>query len=197
MPSRPRTLAFKAGTLRGFGLIVLLAISGPTLSAEQVTNPEYQLKAVFLFNFLQFVEWPTSAFSNSDSPIRIGVLGDDPFGPILERAFQGETIRHRPLVVERSNHVEDLKDSHLIFVSKSEKAHFPEILSQFNSKNTLTVSETEGFARRGGIINFYLEGKKVRFEINTNAAQNHGLKLSSQLLGLGKIINPEEPKGEK
>jgi hypothetical protein len=185
------------GVLRWFGLMILLAFSIPTAFAEPSINPEYQIKAVFLFNFLQFVEWPATAFSSADSPIRIGVLGDDPFGSVLERAFQGETIWHRSLVVERSSRVEDLKNSHLLFVSKSEKSRYPEVLSQFNSKNTLTVSEMEGFTRRGGIINFYLEGKRIRFEINTNAAQNHGLKVSSQLLGLGKIVNSEESKGEK
>jgi YfiR/HmsC-like len=84
--------------------------------------------------------------------------------------------------------VDDLKNCQLIFISKSEKKHVTEILSALDDKPVLTVSEIEGFAERGGGINFYLEGKKVRFEVNPDAARHDGLKVSSQLLSLGKII---------
>jgi hypothetical protein len=156
--------------------------------ARAQESKEYQIKAAFLFNFAQFVEWPSAAFADSQTPISIGVLGDDPFGAVLDQTVQGETIHSRKLVVQRSRRLEDLKGCHLLFISKSEKSRVGDILSGLGSSSVLTVSETESFARRGGIINFYLDGNKVRFEINAQAAQQKGIKISSQLLKLGKAV---------
>jgi hypothetical protein len=177
--------------------LILLTMSGlafkPGESSAQTPPPskEYQIKAVFLFHFAQFVEWPATAFPDAATPIRIGVLGEDPFGAALEEAIRGETIRNRGLVILRSQRVEDLKNCHLLFIGRLAKGRADQILPQLNSAAVLTVSESEGFAARGGVINFYLEGNKVRFEINPGVAQRHGLKISSQLLSLGRIIDSE------
>jgi len=90
--------------------------------------------------------------------------------------------------------VADLKNCHLVFISKSERSRLADIFSSLESASVLTVSETENFARRGGIINFYLDGNKVRFEINADAAQRKGIKISSQLLKLGKVLGAERAK---
>ena len=175
--------------LTGFWLMLLLLLPGGGTSLfAQTPSKEYQIKAAFLFNFIQFVEWPPTVFKNADDPFRIGVLGQDPFNAALEETVQGETIINHKIIVEHSMQVDDLKNCQLIFISKSEKKHVTEILSALDDKPVLTVSEIEGFAERGGGINFYLEGKKVRFEVNPDAAQHDGLKISSQLLSLGKII---------
>ena len=184
-----------APALRGscaLALLVLL-LSG-MFPARAQTPKEYQIKAAFLFNFAQFVEWPSAAFADASAPISIGVLGDDPFGPVLDQTVQGETINHRKLIIQRSQRVEDLKGCHLVFISKSEKSRLTDIFDSLGSASILTVSETENFARRGGIINFYLEGNKVRFEINSDAAQRKGIKISSQLLKLGKVVGTERAK---
>ena len=169
-------------------VLFLLLPGGGTNLFAQTPSKEYQIKAAFLFNFIQFVEWPPTVFKNADDPFRIGVLGQDPFNAALEDTVQGETISKHKIIVEHSMQVDDLKNCQLIFISKSEKKHVTEILSALDDKPVLTVSEIEGFAERGGGINFYLEGKKVRFEVNPDAAQHDGLKISSQLLSLGKII---------
>jgi hypothetical protein len=175
--------------LAGFGLVLFLLLpGGGTNLFAQATSKEYQIKAAFLFNFIQFVQWPPTVFKNADDPFRIGVLGQDPFNAALEDTVQGETISNHKIIVEHAMQVDDLKNCELVFISKSEKKHVPEILSALDDKPILTVSEIEGFAERGGGINFYLEGKKVRFEVNPDAAQHDGLKMSSQLLSLGKII---------
>jgi hypothetical protein len=166
-------------------------------TAESATSKEYQIKAVFLFNFAQFVEWPANTFTNAEAPFCIGILGDDPFGKALDETIQGETIQNHRLVVQRSQRPEDLQNCQLIFVSKSEKGRMVEILSKLSGRKILTVSELPGFANRGGVINFYFEGNKVRFEINPASAEREGLKVSSQLLSLGKIIEPEPLKGGK
>lgn len=164
------------------------------ISASPAPSKEYQIKAAFLFNFLQFVEWPASTFPEADTPVCIGVLGHDPFGSALDETIRNETIHNRKLLVQRSRNVEDLKRCHLLFISKSEKDKIQKILNQVYPGAVLTVSEVDGFARRGGILNFYLEGNKVRFEINPAAAERENLKLSSQLLSLGKIISAQPPK---
>jgi hypothetical protein len=183
-----------------FRLALVLVAGAPASAprqaqAQALPSKEYQIKAVFLFNFAQFVEWPATAFPDADAPIRIGVLGDDPFGTALEETVRGETIRNRKLVVQHSRQVEDLKNCQLLFISKSEKRRIPEILSTLNPGAVLTVGEIESFSRLGGIINFYLDGNKVRFEINPAAAQRQGLKLSSQLLNLGKVVASGPEKG--
>lgn len=151
---------------------------------------EYQIKAAFLVNFMQFITWPTNAFTNDSTPFRIGVLGDDPFGPALDQIVQGEMVDHHQIVVRRLKRLEECKECQMVFISRSEEKNLPTILAKLDSGPILTVSEARGFARRGGIINFYLEGNKVRFEINPAVAQRDNLKISAQLLTLGKIVEP-------
>jgi hypothetical protein len=173
---------------------LVLAFGWGEIHAEPAASKEYQIKAAFLLNFAQFVEWPSNSFPNTNDPITIGVLGDDPFGASMDETIRGEAVRGHKVVVLRSRRLQDLKSCQLLFISKSEKARVSEIISELNADPVLTVSDFESFARRGGIINFFLEGTKVRFEINPSAARHQGLKLSSQLLSLGKLVNPEPAK---
>ena len=185
---RWRTLS--AGTC-GLLLAALALAAIPRAAwAESGASREFQIKAAFLFNFAQFVKWPPDSFTNSDAPFYIGILGDDPFGAALEQTIRGETINSHRLMVVRAQRIDDLKDCQIIFVCRSEESHVGEILSQLGSRPILTVSEVESFARNGGDIDFYLSGGKVRFEINPQSALRCGLKISSQLLTLGKIVKP-------
>ncbi len=166
------------------------------MPAQSTASREYQLKAAFLFNFAQFVEWPTNTFTNVEEPFIIGILGEDPFGKALDETVQGETIQKHKLVIVRSRRAEDLAACQILFISKSEKNRVAEILPKLTARKILTVSEVQGFASHGGVINFFLEGNKVRFEINPATAQREGLKISSQLLSLGKIIETVPGKEE-
>ena len=190
-PAGKAARIFRAGLAAA--LVAAAGLAGATARADRTdsaTIKEYQLKAAFLFNFVQFVEWPPEAFAGPDAPVRIGVLGDDPFGPLLEQLVQGETVRGRKLTVERPKRSDDLKKFQVLFVCPSEKGQFDQILAGLRGSPVLTVSEVEGFALRGGVINFYLQGNKVRFEINPDAAQRGGLRVSAQLLSLGRIVAP-------
>ncbi len=169
-------------------LFVLVWGGGINLFAQSTESKEYQIKAAFLLNFIQFVEWPPSVFTNANEPFRIGVLGENPFGSALEETVHDETVKNHKIIVQYAVGIKDLKDCQVIFISKSERKRLEGILLESDAKAILTVSEIDGFAQSGGIINFYLQGKKVRFEINPAAAQQEGLKVSSQLLSLGKII---------
>jgi len=169
-------------------MAVLVLVVPATSHAEPPPPKEYQIKAACLFHFVEFVEWPATAFPDDHAPICIGILGEDPFGPALDATLQGETIHNRQIVVLRSKHLEDLTACHLVFVSRTEKARIPEIFARLSHGSVLTVSEIDGFARQGGTINFYFEGRKVRFEINPESALEHNLKLSSRLLSLGTVV---------
>ncbi len=174
---------------RFFGLLIfILCMSTFGMGRAGAQSKEYQLKAAFLYNFAQFVKWPSSSFAADNAPFYIGILGDDPFGGAIEKIIQGESIDNHKLVILRSRNVEDLKDCQLLFISKSEEDHVAKILFKLDARPILLVSEIDGFAQSGGVINLYLQGGKVRFGINPNAAQRRGLKVSSQLLSLGRII---------
>jgi hypothetical protein len=169
-------------------LIYLLLWAAAPRPAEAESR-EYQIKAAFLVNFLHFVTWPPGAFTKDEMPFCIGILGEDPFGAALDQAVRSETVGQHPIIVRRWKRLADCKGCQLLFMSRSEEKNMDAILGKLRAQPILTVSETRGFARSGGIINFYLEGNKVRFEINPAAALRSHLKISAQLLNLGKIID--------
>jgi hypothetical protein len=153
---------------------------------------EYQLKAVFLFNFVQFVEWPEAAFASADAPIVIGVLGTDPFGPVLDEIVRDEKIAQRPLVVKRCARLEEAKSCHLLFISGSEESRFDQIIAQLRGRAILTVGDFDHFARRGGMIRFMSEKNRIRLRINLESARAAGLRLSSKLLRPAEIVGGTE-----
>jgi hypothetical protein len=148
-----------------------------------------EVEAVFLFNFSQFVDWPPQAFPDPDSPIVIGVLGSDPFGAALDDVVRGEMVKGRPLVVRRFQHVEQLTDCHILFVSRSERARLDPIVQTLKGRSILTVSDLDGFASGGGVIGFVLVENKIRLRVNLDAAHEAGLTLSSKLLRPAQIVN--------
>jgi hypothetical protein len=180
--------------LRLFLALGIVAVA-TTYSAQAVSLAEYRIKAVFLFNFVQFVEWPSNAFADARAPLVICIVGENPFGDALDQTIEGEMIDQRKLIVRHTGESENLHTCHLLFVSRSEKAHLGDVLRAVgHSAPVLTVSDIEGFVAGGGMIGFFLERNRVRFEIDPSRAQRHGLKLSSQLLGLGRI-RESDPRG--
>src|SRR5216683_2345682 len=193
--------------LRRLGiLIVALSVSlswAPEACAQAgdaSDSSEYLIKAGFIYNFAKFVEWPSAAFPQADSPIVIGVLGTDPFGNVLDRIVEDKKIGPRGFVVKRfkwGKDLKDLKDCKIVFVSASERAHIDEILQSVKGLPILTVGETPGFAERGGVIRFTLEDNRVRFEVNVDAARQADLTISSRLLTLARIIQQAPPDTRK
>ncbi|MBI3935276.1 MAG: YfiR family protein [Acidobacteria bacterium] len=146
------------------------------------------MKAAFLLNFTKFVEWPSAAFPAPDTPITICVLGEDPFGPILDRTVAGESVNGRAVRARRSVPEANPQGCHVAFISRSERGNIAQINSDLRGSRALTVSEVPGFADAGGMIEFVIEGGKVRFYINAAAAEAAGLKLSSRLLRVATAI---------
>src|SRR6267154_258080 len=184
--------------LRRLGILILaLSVSlswAPEAVAQTPDSPdssEYLIKAGFIYNFAKFVEWPTTAFAQPDSPIIIGILGTDPFGQLIDRIVENKKIGARGFVVKRlkwGTDLKDLKECIIMFVGASERAHIDELMQIVKTLPILTVGETPGFAERGGVIRFVLEDNRVRFEINVDAAHEADLTISSRLLTLARII---------
>jgi YfiR/HmsC-like len=159
-----------------------LLCSGLNLAAQTNASPEYQLKAVFLFNFAQFVDWPAKAFPEPQPSLIIGVLGDDPFGSYLDETVRGEKANNRPLLVQRYRRVGDIKTCHVLFISRSESDRLEQILTGLKGRNILTVGDLEDFALHGGMIQLLTEKNKIRMRINLGAVKAANLTISSKLL---------------
>lgn len=168
-------------------LLCVILVPAPSTSAFCAPS-EYELKAAFLYNFASYVEWPTRVTADSGGTFVIGVYGDDPFGDMLEQTVAGKTVNGRRIEVKRFSSIRELKPCHILFISNSEDGRTGRILNAVKDWHTLTVGETDGFARNGGIIGFFLENKKVRFEINPDEARRSGLKVSSKLLKLARVV---------
>ena len=188
-PSRLRTVARRWSR----GCLLAGCALGLAMGARAAALSEYQLKAVFLYNFAQFVDWPPRAFSNEQSPLVIGVLGEDPFGASLDEAVRGETVNGRSLVVQRFHRVEEVGACHVLFVSRSESGRLEHILARLRGRSILTVSDADGFTEFAGMIRFVTENNKIRLRINVEAARAADLTISSKLLRPAQIVS--NPKG--
>jgi len=198
--------------------------TGRTLCAQETPSKEYRIKAAFLYNFVMFVDssrfqQPTrdegegEGEADPNKPILIGVLGRDPFGQSFE-ALKGRQVRNRPVVVRRFKGFEAFADAdgrtpprhprqntieecHVLFICASEKPHLKNILDPIRQRPILTVADTPGFLETGGMINFLIEDKKVRFEINTVAAERAKLQIRAKLLRLAKRVVKNDSNSER
>jgi hypothetical protein len=167
----------------------LVGFSSAVVSADQQKAGEYQVKALFLYNFLNFVEWPAGSSFNSSPAINVCIVGDDPFGDALND-IRNETVKGKKLAIRIYRPFDEPEGCHLLFIPASEKGRTGQILRPVREANVLTISDTVEEGRQGAIISFFIEQKKVRFAINMEAARRAGLKISSKLLRLAKIVNP-------
>src|ERR1044071_2850351 len=136
-------------------LALLIAACAPFEARGQAAaSLEYRVKAVFLLNFIKFVEWPADSYPDAASPITICVLGEDPFGSLLEETVKGETVNGRALAIKRVRSVEDVSGGQIVFVSASEKNQMKDILNRLKGRHVLTVGETNDFLELGGVIRF-------------------------------------------
>jgi hypothetical protein len=174
---------------RRLTLAIVLALTLGSSTGRPESESEYRLKAAFLYNFARFVEWPPEALGPPHSPFVIAVLGQDPFGEVLDRTMAGKTVAGHPVEVRRVDDPDDAAKVHILFVSASERDR-QEVIVRTASPNTLTVGDTSDFARAGGMIGFLVRDRRVRFEINPARAEQARLKLSSQLLKLATLVPP-------
>lgn len=152
-----------------------------------------KVKAAFLYNFAKFVEWPDSVFEDDNAPFVIGVLGDDPFGAILDATVKDKTILGRPIRIRRfrwsrSEDRVELTRCEAVYICTSERFRLDEILATLRGHPILTISDLPNFAGNGGNIGFVLDDGRIRFEMNRRAQERARLKTSSKLLKLARIV---------
>ena len=159
----------------------LFASASVAVPDAQEISQEYEIKAAYLYNFLKYVEWPDSI----NRTFLICVAGQNPFAGVLDGLTKNERVRGNPVKTEVILGFEP--GCYVIFTPRT--SNIPVYLQGAAGKPILTVGETPRFIEQGGIVNFFLENGKVRFEINRNAAERAGLRISSRLLQLARIVD--------
>jgi YfiR/HmsC-like len=183
--------AIRLAVLISIGILVAQA----SVCLAQAPLTEGQVKAAFLYNFAQFIQWPNQAFPDRDTPFTMCPTGD-PFEGILEKTIEGETLNGRRIVVRRLTPSDNLRGCHLIYIGRLESRRSAEVIKAADQifaadgVPILTVGDSEDFINRGGMIRFIEAGDRVRFEINPDAAERVSLRVSSRLLRLADIVRP-------
>lgn len=155
-------------------------------AAQQATEDE--IKAAFLFNFANFVEWPSTSFADPSAPLVIGVAGENNIADALDKAARGKTVNGRSLAIKRLKRTDDLRLLHVLFVGEADSAQIRRMLDAVKGQSTLTVGDGERFDALGGIITVFTEDRRVRFDINVDNAARAQLRISSKLLALAKRV---------
>ncbi len=178
----------RAGLLFFYGLILFIFCPCFKTAAQPVAENEYRLKAAFIYNFAKYVTWPDSP-RNGERFI-IGILGENPFERELN-IIQGKMVNGSTIEIRQYDSIEEVRGCRILFIASSERKNIAAITNILKRYGILTVSDTTGYAHMGVMINLYVAENRLRFEINKGAAESAGLKISSHLLRLGKIIEPE------
>jgi hypothetical protein len=175
--------------LREYLIIFCIGFLIPISAVAQ--QSEYTIKAVFLEHFTRFIEWPdSSGITDTSTPFIVAVIGENPFDSILEQTYAKQKIKNKNVEIRYISTPDEIADCHILFISSTNKDILPEILARTSNKSILTVSDTESFAQKKVLINFYLSGDKIKFEINEKAVHESGLVMSYRLLNLARIVNP-------
>lgn len=178
-------------------LLALLAGAWRPAQRDEARPQEYRVKAAYLYNFALFVEWPEERFEREDGPFVVGVLGQDPFGAVLDRTFEGKRIGKHEVRVVRFPTVADLDDCHVLFAAAEQLEHVAAITAFCRPRSVLLVSDREGFLGRGGVVELFIEERTVRFAIQVDEARRYGLRVSSKVLKLARIVRDAEPGGDE
>jgi hypothetical protein len=169
-----------------FVLTFIILTAHSSYGQPQVYN-EYEIKAAFIYNFSKFVEWPDNVISPSADSITLCIIGNNPFGNMI-RAIEGKAVKNKTLSIKNITSPVNIKGCNILFIASSEEDNLKPILSQAAKNHALTIGDTEGFDKMGVIINMFIEEDKVRFNINIDAAERSGFKISSKLLKLSKPV---------
>ena len=177
-----------------FFIVILWIFSTvpPRALALNEDEVEYPAKLAFLYNFAKFIEWPLGSYRFPGAPFVICIVGHDPFHEDDESDLRTRTVSGHPIEIRTLRVTDTLSGCNMAFIPLTEKDQADKILRGFKGSSTLTVGETDGFAARGGIINLTVEGNRLRFEINQLAAERAGLKISSKLFSLAKIVTDDQ-----
>lgn len=169
-------------------LVALIIMFGlHVANAQFISASEYKIKAVFLYNFTHFVELPPQSFDDLYSPLIIGIIGGDPFGPFIDEAVADERVKTHIIKVKRYADISEMEKCNILYINEQDPEAIRHILSTVADKSILTVSDTPNFIRWGGLIRFYTENNNIRLEINNTAARRKEITISSKLLRVATV----------
>lgn len=172
-----------------FSFLWAISPGSPAFSGQKKQDErEYTIKAGFIYNFTEFIQWPQGAFANGQEKFIIGVVGVNPFDDILDDIAAKKEIKGRGMVVEYYKSAEEIRKCHILFIASSEKDNLEKILEKVRKSPILLIGDTPDFGNKGVAFNFFVKRDKLRFEINIKHMEEAGLIAGSQLLSLGKII---------
>lgn len=167
-------------------LIVLLFPQVNTVMAQR-SPAEEQVKAVFIYNFTKFIDWPANSFNHPEPAFVIGVVGNQSISPFLQEAIAGELAAGRPILIKHFASAREIKNCHILYIGSEDPDRVKAIIAQTQNQSILTVSDSPNFLRWGGMVRFYTEKGKIRLEINSDAAKSAGIRISSKLLSVASI----------
>jgi hypothetical protein len=174
---------------RATAILIIFSLIGVSLNAQSDISREYQVKAVFIYNFSHFIEWKSDLFNDPLAPFVIGIFGDDPFGKYLDETVQGEKINGHPIKIYHFKNIKEIHNCQILYINPSDSKLLKDCIFYTNGKKILSVSDSPDFANDGGIIQFIIKENKTRLLINLAAVKASGLNVSSKLLRLAKTIN--------
>jgi hypothetical protein len=177
-----------------FFLLPMVFRPGIACCGENRKPTEYEVKAAYIYNFAKFVEWPAK-LKERDDLIHVCVLGDDLFGPAFA-TIEDKPVGERKIGIRRLTSLQHVGCCEILFICNSEESELDRIVEAVKGSPILTIGDTNGFTQHEVMINFYMENKKVLFEINPRAAIRSGLKISSVLLRIARIIGGAQVPGK-
>ena len=176
----------------GARTLTLLCLQIVILTAQNQKPTEFQVKAAYLSNFGRFVDWPAGAEpgvdGNGSETFSVCVLGPDPFGDALDRALSGDKINGVPLAARRIARVQEFSGCRVLYIAAPEDTRLRSVLAGLAGAPVLTVGDSPDFTLQGGMIQFVLDGNRVRFEVNLTAVQRAHMNLSSELTKLATVV---------
>jgi len=178
-----------AAALLALGVLLVAPASVIRAQPQPPSLFEQEIKASFIYTVVKFVDWPGTAFGAPDAPMVMAILGDETIGDALQKVVDGKRVNGHPVSVLRAAGLDDLAGCHVLIVGRTERTRLPEILQRLRGSYVLTVSESDRFAREGGVMGIVLDQNMVRFEVNVDAAYRSSLEISSKILRLGKVVH--------
>ena len=183
-----------AGEKKGIGTkrrvlvwLLSLVLLMPTGKIEGAAPRQVDVEAVFLYHFTQFIDWPPRTFVSTNTPLVIGVLGEHPLMDVLPDVVRNESVRGRSVLVRQLSRPEEATECQIVFISASAERYWARVSSLVRGRPILTVSDINGFAYRGGMIEFLYEARKVKLRIDVETAKAAELAMSSKLLQVAKV----------
>jgi len=171
--------------------VCIILYTGIFAHSQTLFGPEYSVKAAFVYNFTKFVEWPEEAYMDANDFIILCIIPDSPNTDVF-LSLQDKKVRGKRIIVKKCDKIEELQGCNILFLDSTDKAFIQKVLRETRDRNILTIGHMKGFSQDGGIINFFTEEGRLRFEVNLDAAQRADLKLGSQILMSAEIIKKEK-----